>query len=315
MEDFYLGIDAGGTKTRCVLGDATKVLASATAGPIKIMRVSEAEAASNLLSLLQEVAARSGVPMDAITCACVGLAGITVPRVEAWTRQALQTHIQGKLLIYGDEEIALDGAFSGAPGVLVIAGTGSNVVGRGMDGTVFHLGGWGPVLSDEGSGYWIGWQAVRAVLRARDRGRETALLAAVLQQWQTTSLAGLVDLGNRVPGPDFSQLAPVVAQCADAGDMVAIEVLESAGRELGGMAAFALQKVQASLDVARTKGNKTPLRLAFTGGVLSHVPQVRGALVATVHSTIPQVEVLPGPVDATLGALWRARHAEKFVTC
>lgn len=311
MEDHYLGIDAGGTKTRCVLGDATKVLASATAGPIKIMRVSEAEAASNLDALLREVSTQAGVPLASVLCTCVGLAGITVPRVEAWTRKALQTHLQGKLMVYGDEEIALDGAFFGTPGVLVVAGTGSNVVGRGMDGAVFHLGGWGPVLADEGSGYWIGWQAVRALLRALDRGRETALLAAVLQQWQTTTLAGLVDLGNRVPGPDFSQLAPVVAQCADAGDAVAIEVLEAAGRELGGMAAFALHKVQASLDDARTKEAKAPLRLAFTGGVLSHVSQVRGALVATVRSMVPQAEVLPGPVDAALGALWRARHAEK----
>jgi N-acetylglucosamine kinase-like BadF-type ATPase len=307
MEHYYLGIDAGGTKTRCVLGDATTVLARATAGPIKIMRVSEAEAASNLTALLREVSTHSAVPLEAITCACVGLAGITVPRVEEWTRRAMSVRVKGQLLVFGDEEVALDGAFYGGPGVLVVAGTGSNVVGRSQDGTVFHVGGWGPVLADEGSGNWIGWQAVRAVLRARDCGRESALFNATLRKWQITTLAELVDMGNRTPGPDFSQLVPVVAQCAEAGDAVAIEVLKEAGRELGQMATYTLQMAQTQAD-----GSKVLSPLAFTGGVLSHVFQVREEMIAMVRRVLPHVEVLPCPADAALGALWRARHAEKF---
>jgi N-acetylglucosamine kinase-like BadF-type ATPase len=309
----YLGIDAGGTRTSCVLGDDNSVLARTMAGSIKIMRVSEAEAARNLDELLRGASTQAGVPLESIACTCVGLAGITVPRVEQWVRQAIGARVSGKLLVFGDEDIALDGAFSGGAGVLVIAGTGSHVVGRAVDGSIFHLGGWGPVLADEGSGHWIGQQAVRALLRARDHGRETSLFAAVLEQWRATTLAGLVDIGNRVPGPDFSQLAPVVARCAEEGDAVAAEVLENAGRELGAMAAFALHKVQAPANKNVSVQKDAPaLRLALTGGVLGHIARVREALVATVRRQFPETVVLPGTVDAALGALWRARHAEKF---
>ncbi len=300
---YSLGIDAGGTKTIGILADERTILAKAVAGSIKVMRVSDEEAAANLTTLLHDLSQQSGVSMDEIHCTCIGLAGITVPRVEQWTQNALSKQVSGKLLICGDEMIALDGAFFGEPGVLVMAGTGSNVVGRTHAGEVFHLGGWGPVLSDEGSGYWIGLHAVHAVLQATDRGIETRLFGEILRQWKISAHANLVDVGNRVPGPDFSQLAPVVAECANSGDAIALSVLERAGNELGEMAIYALQKVQASRDNA-----KKPLELAFTGSVVSHIPQMRDALVATVHRVLPEIAIHTEPVDAAMGALWRAQH-------
>lgn len=307
---YSLGIDAGGTKTTCVLADQTSVLARASAGSIKIMRVSESEASANLVSLLQTVAAQSGVALGNISSTCIGLAGNTVPRVEQWTRAALQSHLPGSLLLCGDEEIALDGAFWGGPGVLVLAGTGSNVVGRAADGTIFHLGGWGPVLSDEGSGYWIGLQAVRAVLHALERDRSTQLLPAILAEWKISNCDELVDMGNLIPGPDFSRLTPLVAQCAGAGDAVAMSVLAHAGRELGTIAIEALQKVAALEKVAASNSLREPappLKLAFAGSIVENIPQVRQSLIATVHQVLPTVQIHSDPVDAVMGALWRAR--------
>jgi glucosamine kinase len=170
---YCLGIDAGGTKTTAVLADANTVLAKAQSGSIKITRNGSGTASSNLAALFADLKRQSGVAAESIVSACVGLSGITVPQIADWTRFELQKHLSGQVLLCGDEEIALDGAFHGGPGVLVIAGTGSNVVGRSPQGEIFHLGGWGPVLSDEGSGYWIGLQAVRATLQAMDRGETT----------------------------------------------------------------------------------------------------------------------------------------------
>lgn len=300
---YYLGIDAGGTKTIGIIADEHTVLARATVGSIKVMRVSEAEAAANLSTLLRDISRQSGARMSDILCTCVGMAGIIVPRVERWTRNALQAQLHGGLLICGDEEVALDGAFFGEPGVLVVAGTGSIVVGRAQNGAIFHFGGWGPALSDEGSGYWIGLQAVRAILHANDHNIDTRLLPAVLHQWQISTHAELIEMGNLVPGPDFSQLAPTVAECANAGDVVALAVLEKAGRKLGEIATPALEKVRASAAPA-----EIPLQLAFTGSVLGKIPQVRDALVAAVRHTFPEVTIHLEPVDAAMGALWRARH-------
>ena len=96
-----------------------------------------------------------------------------------WAETTLRELVSGGVIIAGDEQIALDAAFHGGAGVLVIAGTGSHVTGRCADGSTVGAGGWGPVLGDEGSGTWIGLEAIRACLRARDRGVESCLLREI----------------------------------------------------------------------------------------------------------------------------------------
>lgn len=300
---YFLGIDAGGTKTVCVLADQEKILARATAGSIKLMRVCEAEAEANLESLLLTLHEQSGISLDRIACTCVGLAGITVARVQSWTRNALAARVAGAVLLFGDEEIALDAAFEDGPGVLVIAGTGSNIIGRSNNGRLFHVGGWGPVLADEGSGHWIGVHALRAAFRALDRGETIPLMRAIQQHWQAGTIDDVVDLGNRIPGPDFSRLAPVVVACADSGDRVAIEVLVQAGEDLARCALLAQSRIAAADLVAAS-----PARLAFTGSILSNIARVRDAMLSRVRETIPDIEFRSDPVDPVLGAVWRARH-------
>ena len=166
---FYLAIDAGGTSTRCLLADADRILARATTGSVKLMRVSEPEATARLHAVLDDAAATAGVSLGNITRTCFGLAGLTIPAVRAWATAAIAAKVSGPLLLLGDEEIALDAAFRGGPGILVIAGTGSNAIGRAPSGTLHGAGGWGPILGDEGAGYWIGLESIRAAFRAQDQ--------------------------------------------------------------------------------------------------------------------------------------------------
>jgi glucosamine kinase len=161
---YFLAIDAGGTKTVGVLADETRVLARAMCGSVKLMRVGEAEATARLLGLLRELSGVAGVELKEVSRSCVGMAGLSIPAVREWAEKTLGGVVGGELELCGDEEIALDAAFRGGAGILVIAGTGSNIVGRvavdesGDEETVakYWVGGWGPVLGDEGSGYWIG---------------------------------------------------------------------------------------------------------------------------------------------------------------
>ena len=240
---YYLGLDAGGTQTECALADDEAVLAHATAGSIKTMHVPVEQAEENLDELLRAVSGQSGVSLDSILCTCVGLAGISVPRIADWTRQALASRVSGEILLAGDEEIALDAAFPGGAGVLVVAGTGSNIIGRSITGQIIHVGGWGPVLADEGSGSWIGKQAVRAIFDALDRGETTLLLERILHQWGLTDIGSLIDRANQLPGPDFSALTRIVAECARQGDRCASQVLGKAGQALGMCAVLAAQRV------------------------------------------------------------------------
>jgi glucosamine kinase len=301
---YFLGIDAGATRTRCALTEDDTILARASSGTIKIMHAPVEEAEKNLDALLQAVSAEAGVALNLIGCTCVGLAGISVPRVADWVRSALHDRVSGDILLTSDGAIALDAAFSGGAGVMVAAGTGSNVIGRASDGRVARVGGWGPAVADEGSGRWIGKRAVRAVFDALDRDEETLLLRKVQEAWELPSIGALVDVANRVPEPEFSTLAPVVVECAQRGDPDAIRILEEAGNTLGVYAVLAAKRVE------KLEGNGAALpEVAFTGSILSQIAPVREAMIAYLRRELPRIRIRTEAVDPVLGALWRARSA------
>src|ERR1700742_1695864 len=204
---FFLGLDAGGTSTRAALADDERVLGRAKSGSIKTIRVSAAVAETNLRALLDDVAKSSGVPITEVASTCVGTAGNTISTVTGWIWQTLGPMLRGDLVLCGDEEIALDAAFPGQAGVLVMAGTGSNTLGRTSTGEMLNVGGWGPVLRDEASGHWIGQQALRAGFRALDYEQPTRILESVIEFWSAPSLEEVVNIGNGTPPPDFSKLS------------------------------------------------------------------------------------------------------------
>jgi N-acetylglucosamine kinase-like BadF-type ATPase len=308
----FVAIDAGGTKTQCLIADETRVLARASAGTVKLMRVSEAEATARLQGVLAEAAAAAGVSLGQVERTCFGLAGVSGPAVQAWARRTVSGVVAGELILCGDEEIALDAAFAGGEGILVIAGTGSNAIGRAAGGELFGAGGWGPVLGDEGSGYWIGLEAIRAALRAQDRigvgGGETGLLREIEREWGLGSAAELVAVANQrtfsdgTNPPDFAELAPVVARCAEKGDALAAGILERAGEELAELVSVVFHKMS---------GRAAPvpeIGVAYTGSVLAQIAPVREAMAARLAVAIPGARVGGAAVDPLDGALWRARR-------
>jgi len=332
----YLAIDAGGTHTRCVLADETGVLARAATGTVKLMRVGEAEATARLGAMLGEVAGAAGISLSEVRRTCFGLAGLSSAAVREWARATVGASVGGELMLCGDEEIALDAAFAGGPGILVVAGTGSNAIGRAPDGSLHGAGGWGPVLGDEGSGTWIGLEAIRAALRAQDRiglgGACMCLLREIESHWNLGSLGELVAFANQRaglqerPAPDFAALAPVVARCAEQGDALATGILERAGEELAELVALVAHKMNsantgglgsiadpATVELSRGWGTQAvagpgEIAIAFTGSVLACIAPVRAAMVARLAHWLPAARVREDAVDPLDGALWRARH-------
>jgi glucosamine kinase len=297
---YFLGVDAGGTKTVGAIGNDERELARSETGTIKLLRTSEEQAHRNLEALLTALAASQRIDLQSVKRICIGTSGFSVPLVANWTRETVQLLAGSELLLCGDEEIALDAAFRGGPGILVVAGTGSNVVGRAGSGQLAHAGGWGPALADEGSGYWIGHQGLRSAFRARDEERPTKLLDCFLHSWGLANLERLIEKANSTPAPDFSELALVVSKCAEAGDGVALEVLQRAGEELAQLALLVRRRL-------RQLGEPAPQLLAFTGSVLRHNSRVRTAMVDRLRREDHEIEILPEAVDPVDGALWRAR--------
>jgi glucosamine kinase len=255
-----------------------------------------------LESGLSELSRETGISMADITRTCVGTAGETVPLVTDWLRESFGAHVGGALLILGDVEIALDAAFPGEAGVLVLAGTGSNVVGRTPEGSLVSAGGWGPVLSDQGSGHMIGVDALRAVFLAKDEGRHTRLLQAVMDFWQLASLEHLVEYANASPTPDFSTLTGTVLQCAELEDEVALAVLRGQGEQLGYLVRLVIRRLRR----VSVEEDWMP-RIAFAGSILENVPPIREALMDAVRSEFPAAQAPDKTVDPIDGALWRAR--------
>src|SRR5512146_1440863 len=179
----FLAIDGGGTRTTCALAEDSFVLATATAPGSNIVRLGEAEARKNLHAAITQACRAAGADPATVDHTVIGVAGASVPQVAGAIRRILAEIVAGEITLVGDMVIALEAAFAGQPGVIVIAGTGSIAFGRNPAGQTARAGGWGYAISDEGSGHWIGRSAVTAALRAHDAGRDAPLLSAILRAW------------------------------------------------------------------------------------------------------------------------------------
>lgn len=299
---FFLAVDAGGTKTDYALVDNTQVLARVRTGTIKRMRTDSSTALSNLEQALQELASSSGIDLQQVTRTCIGAAGNTVPLVHDFYMSEFSARVGGDIVVVNDVDIALDAAFTGKAGVLVLAGTGSNVAGRHPNGQVTTAGGWGPALADQGSGHSIGHQGLRAAFMAIDEGEPTTLTNAVLQFWNLNSIDDLVDYANRIPSPDFSALTKLIVQCANAGDAVARRSLEHEGTVLTHLVTLIIQRLKnSSADPAWLPP------VAFAGSICENVATVRHTITTKLQTQFPGIHTLPGVVDPIAGAIWRAR--------
>ena len=300
---YFLALDAGGTSTRCWVGDETGVLARETGPTVKLMQVGEQVATERLSDLVGRALGAAGLAGSQIERTVVGIAGLSSSAVREWCIRVLAKTVSGKVVLAGDEEIALDAAFGGGPGILIIAGTGQNAIGRCADGSTVSAGGWGPVIGDEGSGYWIGLEAIRAGLRAHDRGVDTCLLREIEQFWDLPDLGSLVAHANERSRPDFAGLTGVVVRCAESGDGLALSVLERAGEELAGFVSLVASKMAACGCAAGDAA-----QVAFTGSVLGKIRPVRQAFIEHLKAALPHAEVREEAVEAIEGALWRARR-------
>jgi glucosamine kinase len=305
---YYLGIDGGGTKTACAVGDESKTLATATAGPSNIVRVGEAQARESLHQAVRQACAAAGLAPEQITRTCIGAAGAARPEIAGAVRRTLAEILPMPIEVVGDMQTALEAAFDTGPGVIVNAGTGSFAYGRNREGATARAGGWGFAIGDEGSAHWIGRTAVNAVLRAADRDayepntratfERSPFIASLMKAWGVTSLIDLARAANSIPPPDFAVLFAAVAA---SGDDLAMQVLTQAGRELAQVADVVIHRLFAA-------DNAISVPVAMTGGVFRHAHHVREVFYNELRRLDGRVEINPQVVEPVEGALRLARR-------
>lgn len=294
-----LGIDAGGTRTVCVSADeAGNILGEARGPGANLQSAGELEVEKVLHELIARVLEGGPAP-GAI---CLGMAGVDRPRDAEVVRGILQRigH-RAHVIVVNDALIALEAGVPGRAGTVVIASTGSIAYGRDAAGRGARAGGWGYVLGDEGSGYWLGRLALRAVVRAADgRGGTTALTERVLQHYGVSRPRDLVreiyEGGTRPSA--IAALAREVGAAAEAGDGIAVHLVSVGAQELAGAVA----------SVARRLSTETaPIVLA--GGTLLGLQRLRRHLIEELTVRLPEAPVMPLTVEPARGAVHLARAA------
>ncbi len=295
-----LGIDGGGTRTRATIVDGDRVLAFAESGSIKRLRVGAEAAEENLRAVLKDVYAQAGV--NGVGAASCGVASATMPGITEWITAVFNDFRVVRSEVVGDHIIALDAAFRGGPGILQIAGTGTNTIGRAPDGGFESAGGWSSRLGDEGSGYWIGLHSIRRALNAHDRDEPTQILNTVGEIWGTPTMDELINVGDGTPPPDFAALAPAINELAEAGDPVALGVLGQAAADL----AVNVLLVRSKLRRKHGIGGEVPV--AWTGSVIGKMPMVRKAFFTGLLAAAPAMPVEITETVALNGAVWRAQR-------
>jgi N-acetylglucosamine kinase-like BadF-type ATPase len=232
---------------------------------------------------------------------CLGIAGVD-REDDSRTVSGVMRRISygSRVVVVNDALVALEAGAPSAPGIVVICGTGSIAYGRNERGLAARSGGWGHVIGDEGSGYWIGQQAVMAVMRESDgRGPKTRLTGQVLAHFDVPDPARLVHIvySRNTTRRSIATLGPAVQQACDGGDEVAVGILQRAATEL----VLAADSVAARLQM---KDREFPFILA--GGVFRVVPWLVDELKRRLHDIAPRSRIDLLTTEPAQGAVWLA---------
>lgn len=299
---YVIGIDGGGTKSLLKLADKEgNLLATCHGGPSNIYSSSLDTVKESLNQIIHEALAQAQVDMKEIERLCLGTAG--AGREEAsliLTRILNEIGVHCDLIITHDAMTALYGALGKGEGIILISGTGSVCYGNRSDGSYHRAGGWGHIMSDEGSGYDIGRRILTQVMKSYDgRGIESILTKLVLGKLDIESVEDLVSFAH---GPDtgksgIADLGRLLDPACFAGDKAAMQIAKDAAKELFCM----VEAVATKLEFTDQGAD-----LVFGGSVLEKGHFVKDQLLQLLKSNYPSIRIKKPLYDPAWGAVLMA---------
>lgn len=282
---FVAGVDGGGTRTRALILDEEGHERGYGRGPPGIAGTADPEAVADAVEEAVSAAIRESGAALPLARLCAGLAGAGSDEVRRAVRGALEGRsLAGSVSVTTDVDVALRDAFpDGEPGILLVSGTGSMALGRTADGEMGRAGGWGELLDDAGSGYRIGLDALRAVLRSHDgRGSDTELTRPMLSAMGVARPEDLVGEVHRASKARIAGIAPRVVAVAEDGDPIAGGIVDEAVGELIAL----VQAVADRLPPTPPEPSGRPARppVALHGGLVAPDRPLRHYLRAGLES-------------------------------
>ncbi len=305
MTRYVLGVDGGGTKTHvAIVAEDGRLCGVGLAGPGNFDDVGIAGAQANIgqaVAMAQRAAGLNGISFEAVFLGIAGVISVKDRAVIQQMAQNLALTSPGQVEVDHDCRIALAGGLAGRPGIVLITGTGSSCYGMNAAGESWRAGGWGPLISDEGSSYWLGAQAIRAAVNAFDgRIEATLLMDKVLEHLGLTAMDQIM---HRIYVPGLSRsevasLAPLVIETAQAGDRVSLALLNQGTQDLA----------ECVLAVARRLGlAENSCELAVVGGLSQagdiFIQPLRQAVLARLPRCRLSLAELPPVLGACILAL------------
>jgi N-acetylglucosamine kinase-like BadF-type ATPase len=299
---YSLGFDGGGTKTECVVLDATgSEVARGIAGPSNPLSVGFEQAYLALSAAAETALSQAHLEASQVSAVCAGLGGAGRPGVAEALLPLLRKSFPNSFAhVTADFEVALEAAAGPGPGVVLIAGTGSSAYGRNAAGETARAGGYGPSVGDEGSAFDVGRRAVAAAARGRDHAGPTTRLAEMIPErlgcgdWDE-----LIELIARQPKEVLPRIYPLVVEAAEARDTAAHEILFSAAVELSAIARTVIRRL--NLEA-------TEFVLAKSGGVFGRSRILDTTLDSVLRSTAPRAKIGLLTISPATGAARLARR-------
>jgi len=297
--EYVIGIDGGGTKSAISIADLQgNIIFTEYGGPTNIRAQEEYQVYNALKSLICSTVERAGLSIEGCKAICIGSAGAGRQEEQQVIRDYVRSlGLKGNIVITNDAEIVIAGATGGREGIAVIAGTGSIAYGIGKNGERVRVGGWGHIVGDEGSAYYIGLEAIKAALRCYD-GREpyTQLLPMLMKELGIKAPEEFVGFVYRkdVGKGEIAALAKVVDQAHKRGDSKAMEILVDAAHQLFLLARAAIRGIKAEQD---------DITVVVSGSVLINNLLIYENFVKLLIREYPKVKVEKARSDASRGAV------------
>jgi len=293
---YVIGTDAGGTKTVGLLADeAGNILRDARAGGANLRIHGELGVEKVLYQVFEALA-----PPEPVAAICLGMAGVDRPDEQATVRELLRRlGMRQAVRVVNDAYVALVAGAPGKHGIVVVAGTGSIAYGVSPSGETARSGGWGYLLGDEGSAFWLGHAAVRLGIRSADgRGPHTSLYEGIRTRLGLADTPGLVEwfYDQELSRYRVAKLADLVEEAAAAGDQAAAGLLDQAADHLA----------RAARAVAGRLTFPGLFPLVLSGGAFRACPSLAGRLEACLD--LPEAEVVRLQIEPAIGAVRLARE-------
>lgn len=292
--EYIIGIDGGGTKTEAIAYDILgNELCRAYTG-FGNLSVKKDVAIKNIIESINEV--QNKLKSNNCVYICLGLAGVESGNNKETIEREITKRFNTNVLALNDADIALAALLKGQDGVLTISGTGSICYGKHKDRSE-RSGGWGHLIGDEGSGYYISIEAIKKMALDYDNNEPISNLShSILKHLNLNNPEEIKGFVYNSSKAEIAALAPVVVKCANENDVYAKGILYNSGMEL----AKCTERVCNKLEI--NEGFKVGIK----GSILTKVNNVRSVFESYLKSKFKNIEIINEDISPAKGSYYIA---------